>query len=169
MHDYGIRAEGLSPVVKEYIISGEWKNAAGNGRNYDDQIRAHFHTKNIGQTVKIEENAEMKLADSGTDILSGVKKADTAVISESLRSSLTRLAQGRNPRNPETMTKMERINANYEHDKVVLAKTDPLFAKDKMWDVGHAEGSGEVTERDEDRIAHIQNILMGAEVKDKRI
>ena len=143
LHDYGIRAEGLSPIVKEYIISGEWKNAAGNGRNYDDQIRAHFHTKNIGQTVKIEENAEKKLADSGTDILSGVKKADTAVISESLRNSLTRLAQGRNPRNPETMTKMERINANYEHDKAVLAKTDPLFAKDKMWDVGHAEGSGD--------------------------
>ena len=41
------------------------------------------------------------------------------------------------------MTKLDRINANYEHDKAVLAKEDPMFAKNKFWDVGHAEGSGE--------------------------
>ena len=36
------------------------------------------------------------------------------------------------------------MNANYEHDKAVLAKEDPMFAKNKFWDVGHAEGSGEL-------------------------
>ena len=35
------------------------------------------------------------------------------------------------------------MNANYEHDKAILAKTDPMFAKNKFWNVGHAEGSGE--------------------------
>ena len=39
--------------------------------------------------------------------------------------------------------KMAKMNANYEHDKAVLAKEDPMFAKNKFWDVGHAEGSGE--------------------------
>ena len=37
------------------------------------------------------------------------------------------------------MTKLDRINANYEHDKAILAKSDPLFAKNQFWDVGHAE------------------------------
>ena len=40
--------------------------------------------------------------------------------------------------------KMAKMNANYEHDKAVLAKEDPMFAKNKFWDVGHAEGSGEL-------------------------
>ena len=40
--------------------------------------------------------------------------------------------------------KMAKMNANYEHDKAVLAKEDPMFAKNKFWDVGHAEGSGEI-------------------------
>ena len=38
---------------------------------------------------------------------------------------------------------MARINANYEHDKAALAKSDPLFAKNQFWDVGHAEEDGE--------------------------
>ena len=39
--------------------------------------------------------------------------------------------------------RMARINANYEHDKAALAKNDPLFAKNRFWDVGHAEEDGE--------------------------
>ena len=26
----------------------------------------------------------------------------------------------------------------------MLAKEDPMFAKNKFWDIGHAEGSGEI-------------------------
>lgn len=40
--------------------------------------------------------------------------------------------------------KMAKMNANYEHDKAVLAKEDPMFAKNQFWDIGHAEGSGEL-------------------------
>lgn len=40
--------------------------------------------------------------------------------------------------------KMAKMNANYEHDKAVLAKEDPMFAKNQFWDVGHAEGNGEL-------------------------
>ena len=44
--------------------------------------------------------------------------------------------------------RMARINANYEHDKAVLAKADPMFARNQFWDVGHAEGSGEESDRE---------------------
>ena len=43
----------------------------------------------------------------------------------------------------EEAARLERMNANYEHDKAVLAKADPMFARNQFWDVGHAEESGE--------------------------
>ena len=48
--------------------------------------------------------------------------------------------------------KIAKMNANYEHDKAVLAKEDPMFAKNKFWDVGHAEGSGEITNQEREKI-----------------
>ena len=48
----------------------------------------------------------------------------------------------------EEATRLERINANYEHDKAVLAKADPMFARNQFWDVGHAEGTGEESDRE---------------------
>ena len=56
----------------------------------------------------------------------------------------------------EEAARLERMNANYEHDKAVLAKTDPMFARNHFWDVGHAEGSGEVTDRDLAKLAQIK-------------
>ena len=41
----------------------------------------------------------------------------------------------------EEAVKLERMNANYEHDRAILAKTDPAFAKNHFRDVGHAEGN----------------------------
>ena len=48
----------------------------------------------------------------------------------------------------EEAARLERMNANYEHDRAVLAKTDPLFARNEFWEVGHAEGSGEESDRE---------------------
>ena len=56
----------------------------------------------------------------------------------------------------EEAARLERMNANYEHDKAVLAKTDPLFARNRFRDVGHAEGSGEVVDRDLEKLAQIK-------------
>ena len=54
---------------------------------------------------------------------------------------------------PEEL-KMQRINANYEYDKAVLAKNDPAFmAKNQFWDVGHAEESGIISERDKEKLS----------------
>ena len=47
---------------------------------------------------------------------------------------------------PEEVRRAQ-MNANYEHDKAALAKEDPLFAKNRFWDVGHAEGSGDDLDR----------------------
>jgi len=48
----------------------------------------------------------------------------------------------------EEAARLERMNANYEHDKAVLAKADPLFARNHFRDVGHAEGCGETSDRE---------------------
>ena len=74
--------------------------------------------------------------------------ADTSLsetISAPLKESLTRLAESRHAKKQQNqeMTKLDRINANYEHDKAILAKSDPLFAKNQFWDVGHAEGESD--------------------------
>lgn len=71
----------------------------------------------------------------------------TSPISDTLKESLTHLAEHRHAKKQQSheMTKLDRINSNYEHDKAVLAKNDPLFAKNQFWDVGHAEGNGEMT------------------------
>ena len=56
----------------------------------------------------------------------------------------------------EEAARLERMNANYEHDKAILAKTDPMFARNHFRDVGHAEGSGEVADRDLEKLAQIK-------------
>ena len=48
----------------------------------------------------------------------------------------------------EEAARLERMNANYEHDKAVLAKADPMFVRNQFWDVGHAEGTGEESDRE---------------------
>ena len=48
----------------------------------------------------------------------------------------------------EEAARLERMNANYEHDRAILAKTDPAFVKNRFLDVGHAEGSGEESDRE---------------------
>ena len=76
-----------------------------------------------------------------------VDTSPSETISAPLKESLTRLAEIRHAKKQQNqeMTKLDRINANYEHDKAILAKSDPLFAKNQFWDVGHAEGTEEMT------------------------
>ena len=61
--------------------------------------------------------------------------------------------------------RMARINANYEHDKAVLAKADPLFARNQFWDVGHAEGSGEDGYFDKQQLNKIKGMALEFEIK----
>ena len=60
------------------------------------------------------------------------------------------------PAGDEEADRLERMNANYEHDRAILAKTDPAFAKNHFRDVGHAEGSGEFSDRDLRKLAQVE-------------
>ena len=61
--------------------------------------------------------------------------------------------------------KMAKMNANYEHDKAVLAKAAPMFAKNQFWDVGHAEGSGEISNRELEKLATLQSEELLEQIK----
>ena len=64
---------------------------------------------------------------------------------ETLRNSLEELSEMRIPAGKADP--MAIMNANYEHDRAVLAKTDPMSAKNQFHDVGHADGSGEMLDK----------------------
>ena len=49
--------------------------------------------------------------------------------------------------------RMARINANYEHDKKLLAKEDPAFVRSPFHNIGHAQGNEDLSERDLYKIA----------------
>ena len=74
---------------------------------------------------------------------------------EALRNSLEELSEMRIPAGKADP--MAIMNANYEHDRAVLAKTDPMFARNLFHDVGHADGSGEITEREIQKIVSKQS------------
>ena len=180
---YGLKTEGLSPVIKAYIKSGAWKNnktfgqatitvvndESGNGnsvgfsetnRNYSNEMlqgnnagRKPAAAVKIPQFKKVrnllEENAVNPAANA--EFANNVGKTGASGhsdlhLSDPLKESLLHIAAERSGKSQEK-TKLERINANYEHDRAVLAKTDPAFmAKNRFWDVGHADGEGETLE-----------------------
>ena len=53
--------------------------------------------------------------------------------------------------------RMARINANYEHDKKLLAKEDPAFVRSPFHNIGHAQGNEQLSERDLYKIARELN------------
>ena len=73
------------------------------------------------------------------------------------------------PARDEEADRLERMNANYEHDRAILAKTDPVFAKNQFRDVGHADRNGELENMEIERIVQksfnngISEIIKGAE------
>ena len=107
----------------------------------------------INERIAVETSSNQdSVTQSGHPISNEVIQNNTA--SESVEYSL----ETKKPKvykkveqTPEEI-KMAKMNANYEHDKAVLAKSDPLFAKNQFWDVGHAEGSGEITNQEREKI-----------------
>ena len=161
---YGLPAEGLSPVVQTYIKSGEWKNKSLTNDSLSVQAAAceaafsshtpelphstiHTHTAKPSASASASGTAiTSTFSQTTTQSLSGLQPSPEP-LSEPLKESLIHLAERRHAKKQTTqeMTKLDRINANYEHDKAVLAKSEPLFAKNQFWDVGHADGTEEMT------------------------
>ena len=154
---YGLPTEGLSPVVQAYIKSGAWKNKKLTNDSLSleaplSEATLSSHTQELPHsTIQTHSSSEINAND--------VSQPSPEPISAPLKESLTHLAERRHNKKQAAheMTKLDRINANYEHDKAVLAKSDPLFAKNQLWDVGHAEGSEEMTNTEMLRNAGIKN------------
>ena len=70
------------------------------------------------------------------------------------------------PAGDEEADRLERMNANYEHDRAILAKTDPAFAKNQFRDVGHAEGDDDYLERQE--LDKIRRMALDSEIRNSR-
>jgi len=146
---YGLPTEGLSPVVQAYIKSGVWRNngLTNDSKLVEEQVSESVissHTQGLPHsTIQTHSSSEINANDV----------SQTSPLSAPLKESLTHLAERRHNKKPQPqeMTRLDRINANYEHDKAVLAKSEPLFAKNQYWDVGHAEESGELSSRDKDK------------------
>ncbi len=140
---YGLPTEGLSPVVQAYIKSGVWKNNKLTNDSLSlgvplSEATLSSHTQELPHsTIQTHSSSEINAND--------VSQPSPEPISATLKESLTRLAESRHAKKQQKqeMTKLDRINANYEHDKAILAKSDPLFAKNQFWDVGHAEGESD--------------------------
>ena len=66
----------------------------------------------------------------------------------------------------EEAVKLERMNANYEHDKAILAKTDPAFARNQFRDVGHVERDDDYLEKQE--LDKIRRMALDSEIRNSR-
>lgn len=137
----GTAERGISPVIAEYLMecaaekrqdsSGDEKGTASSCRS--SQAATLEIPPSRHERIDLEEPHKMGMA---------------------LRNSLEELSEMRIPAGKSDP--MAIMNANYEHDRAVLAKTDPMFARNLFHDVGHAEGSGEITERDLQKIQNLK-------------
>ena len=138
----GTAERGISPVIAEYLMAraaekrqdsaGDEKGSASSGRS--SQAATLEIPPSRHERIDLEEPHRM---------------------GEVLRNSLEGLSEMRIPAGKADP--MAIMNANYEHDRAVLAKTDPMFARNLFHDVGHADGSGEITEREIQKIVSKQS------------
>ena len=138
----GTAERGISPVIAEYLMecaaekrqdsAGDEKGTASSGRS--SQAATLEIPPSRHERIDLEEPHRM---------------------GEVLRNSLEGLSEMRIPAGKADP--MAIMNANYEHDRAVLAKTDPMFARNLFHDVGHADGSGEITEREIQKIVSKQS------------
>ena len=118
-----------------------------------------------GETSLVQGNSFFpEYASAGNQPGGQVPAQGEAQMAEYTLASRKRKAGNKEEPLPEEL-RMERINANYEHDKAVLAKEDPMFAKNKFWDVGHAEGSGEISNRELEKLATLQSEELLEQIK----
>ena len=129
---YDTDGSTISPIIAEYLMARaagkrqdgagyEMEKAAGNGKSPSATLEI-LHSRR--ERIELEEPHRM---------------------GEVLRNSLEELSEIRIPAGKTDP--MAIMNANYEHDRAVLAKTDPMFAKNQFLAVGHADGSGESLSR----------------------
>lgn len=125
----GLRTKGISNA--EEIAITDWNNT-----NMPIGISSIDNTDNL-----ITDQTSVVTIPSAKN--EHIKIEPPSGMTEGIQESLKNLAEKRKSETSPEMTKIERMNASYEHDRSILTKTDPAFmARNQFWDIGHAEGSG---------------------------
>ena len=138
---HGTDGSSISPVIMEYLRArAEGKRQDGAG----EEKRAIGSGKSPSATLEIPMSRHERI-----ELEEPHKTGGT------LRNSLEELSEMRIPAGKADP--MAIMNANYEHDRAVLAKADPMSARNQFLDVGHADGSGELTERELQKIVSKQS------------
>ena len=127
----GTDGSSISPVIMEYLRKrAEGKSQDGAG----EEVVAGGGRDSPAATLEIPPSRHER-----------IELEEPHKMGEALRSSLEELSEMRI--SAGKADPMAIMNANYEHDKAVLAKTDPMFARNQFLDVGHADGSGEMLDK----------------------
>ena len=128
---HGTDGSSISPVIMEYLRArAEGKRQDGAG----EEKRAIGSGKSPSATLEIPMSRHER-----------IELEEPHKTGGPLRNSLEELSEMRIPAGKADP--MAIMNADYEHDKAVLAKTDPMSARNQFHDVGHADGSGELLSR----------------------
>ena len=128
----GTAERGISPVIAEYLMecaAEKRQDSAG-----DEKGTASSCRSSQAATLEIPPSRHER-----------IDLEEPHRMGEVLRNSLEGLSEMRIPAGKADP--MAIMNANYEHDRAVLAKTDPMFARNLFHDVGHADGSGEMLDK----------------------
>lgn len=137
---YGTAGNSISPVIAEYLMA----SAAGKSQDGAGYERAADGMNSQAATLEIPPSRHERIDLEEPHRMGGA-----------LRNSLEELSEMRIQAGKADP--MAIMNANYEHDRAVLAKTDPMFARNLFHDVGHAAGSGEMSEREIQKIVEKQS------------
>ena len=126
---HGTDGSSISPVIAEYLMA----RAAGKRQDStNEEVVAGIGSPAATLEIPMSRHERIELEEPH-------KTGGT------LRNSLEELSEMRIPAGKADP--MAIMNADYEHDKAVLAKTDPMSARNQFHDVGHADGSGEILDK----------------------
>lgn len=139
---HGTAERGISPVIAEYLMA----------RAAEKRQDSAGDEKGIASSGRSSQAATLEIPPSRHE---RIDLEEPHRMGEVLRNSLEGLSEMRIPAGKADP--MAIMNANYEHDRAVLAKTDPMFARNLFHDVGHADGSGEMSEREIQKIVEKQS------------
>ena len=128
---HGTDGSSISPVITEYLRKrAEGKRQDGTGEEKGESGSGKSQAATLEIPMSRHERIELE------------KPHKTG---EALRNSLEELSEMRI--SAGKADPMAIMNADYEHDRAVLAKTDPMSARNQFHDVGHADGSGEILDK----------------------
>ena len=164
-----IHTTGIPPHV--YPIAQKVYEAHKKSGTLDALMASYTGTKVTDAATKAEHAAFMQVTQDATQSAHGSTTGNSKDSSTTATSQAP--ADGKSTRRTAAASpaehspalsaadkeklRMARINANYEHDKKLLAKEDPAFVRSPFHNIGHAQGNEELSERDLYKIARELN------------